>query len=158
MTSRIARLAVLLCSTAAASGCGQSDIAVHESHWNSLSPSSYTYRFQWSCFCAGDFVAPVDITVTTGAITAVKNHDTGAALLPARFTDYRTIPGLFAFLHEAARRNAARIVGRGAVLPPDRLHRLRPERRRRRDVLHRQRPEGAALSRSAATGPARSQR
>ena len=109
MTSRIARLAVLLCSTAAASGCGQSDIAVHESHWNSLSPSSYTYRFQWSCFCAGDFVAPVDITVTTGAITAVKNHDTGAAQPPARFTDYRTIPGLFAFLHEAERRNAARI-------------------------------------------------
>jgi len=109
MTSRIARLALLLLTTAAAPGCGPSEIADHQSHWNALSPASYTYSFQWGCFCATDFVAPVDITVTAGVISAVKNHESGAALPPARFTDYRTIPGLFDFLHEAERRNAARI-------------------------------------------------
>jgi hypothetical protein len=109
MTSRLARAALLSVAAATLVGCGQSDIAVHESRWAARSLSSYRYAFQWGCFCAPDFVAPVDITVAAGAISAVKNHDSGAALPPARFADYRTISGLFDFLHEAERRNAARI-------------------------------------------------
>ena len=102
-------LAMASCCALLVAGCSDSIIDTRQDAWTKRAITSYDYSFNWSCFCGPDLTAPVRISVTAGAITGVVNRSTSAPVAAAHWSDYRTIDGLFAFLHEAEARNAAEI-------------------------------------------------
>jgi hypothetical protein len=69
--------------------------------WKSSGIVGYSYRFQWSCFCSPEYVAPVIITVRDGVIDSVRYADSSRPLDRSRYADYRTVEKLFDYIQDA---------------------------------------------------------
>ena len=72
----MARLFLILALPAALLACGdgfgpEGEFLSGWSRWNRLRPAQYRYDFQRSCFCRGEAVQPVRITVSNGEVVSV---------------------------------------------------------------------------------------
>ncbi len=102
-----------LALVAAIAGCGghpvQSALDSNQSLWTTKRPTTYRFTFNWLCFCSQEYTAPVEIQVENNAIKSIVDAGTTNAVPMARWKDYKTIDGLFAFIQEAVGRNADKI-------------------------------------------------
>lgn len=75
--------------------------------WEEQNVDSYTFEFQWQCFCPRNFTQRVRVTVVDGEVTAVEPLEIqeGPEL---QVEDFRTIDGLFELLREAIEQDAHR--------------------------------------------------
>ena len=73
------------------------------SRWNRLRPAEYTYDFQRSCFCRGEAIQPVRITVSNGQVTSVVTLPDLVPVPPEQVNQfYRvTIDSVFAIVRAA---------------------------------------------------------
>lgn len=100
--------AVAALGLAACGPAGKSDFDAARARWKAKGPARYAYTLKWSCFCVSDYTRPTRITVADGQISSAVDAETGAAVAQAS-RDVRTVDGLFDFLDDAFKRNAASI-------------------------------------------------
>lgn len=86
-----------------------STLEANRARWLSSGIHDYRYRFRWSCFCGGDYVRLVDVTVMRGSVVSAADAQTGEPLGEESIAHFRTIDGLFDFLREAMDRPAESI-------------------------------------------------
>lgn len=84
-------------------------LAENRSKWEATGMSEYQYRVQRSCFCIGDVLRPVDLTVRNNEITDARYADTGERLPPDARTNMLTVNDLFNLIEDAIQREADRI-------------------------------------------------
>lgn len=95
---------VALAALACGEGLGPNvDYVFNRGRWEQRGPASYTYEFHRGCFCGGDAIQPVRITVTNGVVTSVVRVEDGQPVPPDQITLYFriTIDSLFDILGEA---------------------------------------------------------
>lgn len=92
----------------AALACGQGlgpnvDYIFNRGRWEQRGPASYSYEFQRGCFCGGDALQRVRISVTNGVVTGVVRVDDGQPIPPDQITQYFriSIDSLFDILGDA---------------------------------------------------------
>ena len=97
--------------TFAASESAQTQQQLNESHkkWVSKNIKDYQYTFSWSCFCPPEHNKPVIISVRNGVLASIKYADGSGEVDKSKYTNYRTIEGLFEFIQDAINRKAYRI-------------------------------------------------
>ena len=88
-----------------------STLQANLAHWSALHVDTYRYRFRWECYCTPDYVRAVDITVMRGVIVSVIDVGTGKPVDGQAAAGYRTIEGLFDFVHSAIDYPAASVKG-----------------------------------------------
>jgi uncharacterized protein DUF6174 len=92
---------LLLLSILALAGCDRlgptNDFIANRSRWQSRGPDSYTYGFQRTCFCGGEAIQAVLITVTNDVVTAVVRESDGQPVPPDQVNQFFrvTIDSLF---------------------------------------------------------------
>jgi hypothetical protein len=112
MRSRLphALVALLVLATAAActsaTGPSERSLAASRERWRQAGLVNYRYRGSISCFCGGDFVAPVTVTVRNGTVTAVADRATGAA---RSLNGRTTIDSLFSLVANEIRERPNRL-------------------------------------------------
>ena len=81
----------------------QSKLDQNRKKWMSRMVSNYQFNFRWICFCALEYIAPVNISVRKNRIADVAFVEGD---VPGAIEDYRTIEGLFDLLQEGIDKNA----------------------------------------------------
>ena len=84
----------------------QRELRKNRQIWESKGFTNYRMAFQWSCFCAGEFVSPVEISVRGGIIDGVVFSESGTPVEPPNFDRYETVAGLFELIQNAIDRDA----------------------------------------------------
>ena len=110
-------LLLVLCLVANGSGTfaagesAQTQQQLNDNHskWISKNIKNYQYTFNWGCFCPPEHNKPVVISVRNGVLASIKYADGSGMVDKTRYTNYRTIEGLFEFLQDAINRKAYRI-------------------------------------------------
>ncbi len=87
----------------------QADLDAARANWAALGVTSYTYEFNWQCFCLQEFVEPVRITVTGGEVTGVVRVENDEPVAAERLDDYETVDALFDRVQDAIDKGAASI-------------------------------------------------
>ncbi len=64
--------------------------------WNARAPVSYSYELELGCFCRGELLEPVTVTVTDGAVTSRRYTATGVEVATEFATAFQSIEGIFA--------------------------------------------------------------
>ena len=78
--------------------------------WAAQGITDYQMEFRWVCFCFGDYVAPVIISVTNGDTIDSVAFAEGTLPVDRKFSaDYPSIDGLFDFIQDAIDRRAYQI-------------------------------------------------
>lgn len=102
------RLVIAAASIAALFACEEGlgplgSFATSWSRWNRLRPDQYTYDFRRGCFCVGEAVAPVRITVANGQVVSVVHLPDLAPVPPEQVNQfYRvTLDSVFAIVRHA---------------------------------------------------------
>lgn len=88
-----------------------STLQASQAQWLASRPETYRYRFRWECYCGQEYIRLVDIAVTRGTIVSVTDVETGQPLNEQEAARYRTIDGLFDFVHSAIAYPAASVNG-----------------------------------------------
>ena len=95
----VVALAALACE-----GLGpNTDYVFNRGRWEQRGPASYTYDFRRSCFCGGEAIQAVRITVTSGVVTGVVLVADGLPVPPDQIEQYFriTIDSLFDIVGDA---------------------------------------------------------
>ncbi len=85
----------------------QSKLDQNRRQWASKMVSDYQFNFRWSCFCAPEYIDPVNISVRENRIDSAA-YAIGGVPIPVEVAvkRYLTIEGLFDFLQEGIDKNA----------------------------------------------------
>ena len=83
-------------------------LAANQAKWNEAALTSYTFNQQRLCFCLVEFVQQVTVEVADDQIQSINYVESGEAVTDA-FDFYLTVPGLFALIDDALKRNADNI-------------------------------------------------
>ena len=78
--------------------------------WMSQMVSNYQFNFRWICFCALEFMAPVNIAVRKNRIDSAAFVEDDVPVAIEGLKRYRTIEGLFDLLQEGIDKNAHSIL------------------------------------------------
>ena len=87
----------------------KSPLEINRLKWKQNRLNTYQFQFEWQCFCAPDYVAPVLITVNHEAFTKVVDVKSGQPISLNRYNNYLTMEGLFDFVQSAIDENAIQI-------------------------------------------------
>lgn len=87
----------------------QSTLDDARERWDALTLTSYTYRFNWQCFCLDDFTAQVTVTVQDEEVTSVVRVKDGQPVNEQFRDDFVTVDALFDRLQAAIDQGAASI-------------------------------------------------
>ena len=79
------------------------DFIANKAKWDREGPAAYTYVFQRLCFCGGEAIQQVRITVSGGQVTAVVRVADGQAVPPEQVNQFFrvTIDSLFGLVGDA---------------------------------------------------------
>lgn len=75
------------------------DLLAAQARWRAQGLSSYSFRFERSCFCANR--QPVVVQVRAGRVASVVGADSGAPVAAEELPLYKSVDGLFADLQAA---------------------------------------------------------
>jgi hypothetical protein len=102
------RFVIAAASTVALLACGESlgpiqSFATSWSQWNRLRPAQYTYDFRRGCFCGGEAVQPVRITVSNGQVVSVRHLPDLTPVPPEQVSQFYqvTLDSVFAIVRHA---------------------------------------------------------
>jgi hypothetical protein len=109
------RLPLVLALAAAATACGildpnsdvENKLNDEYAKWLAKGPATYEYRLTQICFCAPDYTKTFLVRVSNGTVVDTRDATTGAPP-PAQYQS-RTVPDLFAVIHDAIGRDADQI-------------------------------------------------
>jgi Family of unknown function (DUF6174) len=76
------------------------------STWRSQGLEGYRFRWQRTCFCPVELIAPAVVTVRDGVVVAAELEDDGSAVPAEDLGRYETIDDVFAALFDAIRGSA----------------------------------------------------
>ena len=88
----------------------QSELDQNRKKWMSQMVSNYQFNFRWICFCALEFMEPVNITVRENRIDSAAFVAGDVPVAIEGLKRYRTIEGLFDLLQEGIDKNAHSIL------------------------------------------------
>ena len=108
-------LLVLALAATVTSACGATDpnhdvenkLNDNYTKWVAKGPLAYQYRLTQICFCAPEYTRSFTVRVSARSVVDIRDAMTGAAP-PSGYVG-RTVPDLFAVLHDALGRNADQI-------------------------------------------------
>lgn len=115
MMKRRHLLLVIALAAGAVSGCGildpnrelQNELDDNYAKWIARGPASYEYRLTQLCFCPPEHTRTYLVRVVNRSVLESRDVQTGAP--PPGGYQARTVPDLFAFLHDALSRDADKI-------------------------------------------------
>ena len=87
----------------------QAELDAATQRWDDLGWLDYAYRFNWSCFCIEDYVAPMNIAVARGEVKSVRRVEDNQPVSQEWFNDFVTVEELFVRLQVAIDEGAASI-------------------------------------------------
>ena len=104
-------MSCLVLETPACSESAQAQQQLNDNHskWTAKNVKDYQFTFSWGCFCPPEHNKPVIISVRNGVLAGIKYADGSGAVDKSKYTNYRTIEGLFEFIQDAINRKAYRI-------------------------------------------------
>jgi len=76
------------------------------SRWRSQGLERYRFRWQRTCFCTADLIAPAVVTVRDGVVVSAELAADGAPVAAADLERFETIDGVFGAILEAIREQA----------------------------------------------------
>jgi hypothetical protein len=80
-----------------------------EAKWQKNKPSHYSYILQRSCFCPKEYNQPIEIRVLNGVVQRANLPEEDSPLPAVRMDEALTINDLFATVHKAVDKKAAKI-------------------------------------------------
>jgi Family of unknown function (DUF6174) len=110
-------ISLITCATPAptpnASNSEQTDITsqlqIAEAKWQQTQPAHYVYRLQPSCYCPQEYTKAIEIEVLNGLVQHATLPPSGTMLASERKNNALTVNDLFALIHKAIGKKAAKI-------------------------------------------------
>jgi len=88
----------------------QLELDQNRKKWMSQMVANYQFNFRWICFCALEYMTPVNITVRENRIDSAAFVEGDVPVAIEELKRYRTIDGLFDLLQEGIDKNAHSIL------------------------------------------------
>lgn len=76
----------------------RAELEANRERWSSLGPSSYTYALRRACFCGGEYIGPVRVTVVSDTVVERAYVESGEPVPAVAGEAFPTVDGLFEFL------------------------------------------------------------